>query len=134
MINKNLKIILGLSGIVVFTSLLMWNFGQSIGSYVSFEVAAKNENRAFHVVGSQAKNKPAAFSMDTKSFRFHMTDEIGNTVPVIYPKPKPSNFDQAEKIVVIGEMKQGVFYANEMLLKCPSKYNNANAAQFEPAS
>jgi two-component system chemotaxis sensor kinase CheA len=45
--------------------------------------------------------------------------------------PKPNNFEQADRIVVIGEMQNGIFYANDMLMKCPSKYNDTDEAQFE---
>lgn len=126
------RLLLGIVGIVIFTSLLMLNFGDSISSYIGFEQAA-DEGRVAHVVGSWEKDKPASFSMETKSFSFYMKDDYGTTRKVIYAKAKPSNFDEADKIVVIGEMKGEVFYANDMLLKCPSKYNDANAAQFEPA-
>jgi cytochrome c-type biogenesis protein CcmE len=35
------KLILGVSAIVLFTSLLMYNFGTSISTYVTFEQAAR---------------------------------------------------------------------------------------------
>lgn len=60
-----------------------------------------------------------------------MEDEDGNISRVIYPKPKPNNFEQAEQLVVIGQMRNGVFYANDMLMKCPSKYNTVDASQFK---
>jgi cytochrome c-type biogenesis protein CcmE len=63
-----------------------------------------------------------------------MKKEAGNVRRVIYPKPKQDNFEQADRLVVIGKMQNNVFYANEMLMKCPSKYNDADDAQFEKAS
>jgi cytochrome c-type biogenesis protein CcmE len=126
------RLLLGIVGIIIFTSLLMLNFGNSISSYIGFD-QAQNEGSIAHVVGAWDKEMPSGFSMQTKSFSFYMTDEYGATKKVIYSKAKPSNFDEADKIVVIGEMKGEIFYANDMLLKCPSKYNDANAAQFEPA-
>ena len=62
--------------------------------------------------------------MESKNFSFYMKDQSGNTRRVIYPKPKPNNFEQADQLVVIGEMQNGVFYANDMLMKCPSKYKD----------
>ncbi|TVP98344.1 MAG: cytochrome c maturation protein CcmE, partial [Balneolaceae bacterium] len=35
-----------------------------------------------------------------------------------------NNFEQATQLVVIGEMRNNVFHASEMLMKCPSKYND----------
>ena len=126
------KLIVGIIAIVVFTSLLMYNFGNSISTYVDFEQATKMEGA--HVVGTLDESQNYGFSMETKQFSFYMEDQSGNINRVIYPKPKPNNFEQADQIVVIGEMQNGVFYANDMLIKCPSKYNSAEGAEFKPAT
>lgn len=121
------KLIVGLIAIIGFTSLLMYNFGNSISTYVNFEQADGMEGA--HVVGSWEDSKSYGFSMETKQFSFHMEDRQGNVRRVVYPKPKPNNFEQATQLVVIGEMQSGVFYANDMLMKCPSKYNVADSTQ-----
>jgi cytochrome c-type biogenesis protein CcmE len=123
------KLIVGIIAIVGFTSLLMYNFGNSISTYVNFEQASDMEGA--HVVGTWDDSKDHGFSMETKQFSFYMKDETGNVRRVVFPHPKPNNFEQADRIVVIGEMQNDVFYANDMLMKCPSKYNNADEAQFE---
>lgn len=123
------KLIFGIVAIVGFTSLLMYNFGNSISTYVNFEEASGMEGA--HVVGSWVDSRNYGFSMETKQFSFYMEDEDGNISRVIYPKPKPNNFEQAEQLVVIGQMRNGVFYANDMLMKCPSKYNTVDASQFK---
>ena len=127
----NFKLILGISSIVIFTSLLMYNFGNSIDSYVNFEQAA--DRSSAHVVGSWDDTQEWGFSMESMRFSFYMKDEDGNVRRVIYPKPKPNNFEQATQLVVIGEMRNDVFYANDMLMKCPSKYNDADEAEFTRA-
>lgn len=127
------KVIIGVVLIVTFTSLLMYNFGNSISAYVDFDTAARLGDRNVHVVGSWEKEMQSGFSMETKTFSFHMKDELGTIKRVLYSKPKPNNFDQAERLVVIGQFKNGVFYADEMLMKCPSKYNDASQAEFEKA-
>lgn len=126
------KLIFGIIAIVGFTSLLMYNFGNSISTYVNFEQAA--DMRSAHVVGTWDDSKKYGFSMESKQFTFHMKDKAGNVRRVIYPKTKPNNFEKADQLVVIGKMQNGVFYANEMLMKCPSKYNNTDAAQFKKAN
>lgn len=123
------KLVIGIIAIVGFTSLLMYNFGNSISTYVNFEQAAGMDGA--HVVGTLDDSKDYGFSMETKQFSFYMEDEAGNVRRVVFPNPKPNNFEQADRLVVIGEMQNGVFYANDMLMKCPSKYNNADEAQFE---
>lgn len=128
------RLILGTIAITLFTSLLLYNFGNSISTYTDFESATGRTSTSIHVVGQWDKTRPAAFSAESKSFSFHMNDEKGNTRRVIYGQAKPSNFDQADKLVVIGEMRNDIFYARDMLLKCPSKYNDGREAAFEPAA
>ncbi|WP_340103661.1 cytochrome c maturation protein CcmE domain-containing protein [Rhodohalobacter sp. 8-1] len=127
----NLKLILGITSIVLFTSLLMYNFGNSIDSYVNFEQA--DDRGSAHVVGTWDDSQEWGFSRENMRFSFYMKDQEGNVRRVIYPKPKPNNFEQATQLVVIGEMQNDVFYANDMLLKCPSKYNDADEAEFTQA-
>lgn len=116
------KLLVGVTAIVFFTSLLMYNFGNSISTYVNFEQADDLPNA--HVVGTWDQSQEHNFSRETMRFTFYMTDQDGNTRRVVYSKPKPNNFEQATQLVVIGEMRNGVFHANEMLMKCPSKYND----------
>jgi len=126
------KVIIGVIAIIGFTTLLMVNFSNSISTYTNFSDA--ESRKSAHVVGKWEDSKDFGFSIDDKQFTFFMEDEEGNVRKVIYPKPKPNNFEQAEKLVVIGNMQNGVFYANDMLMKCPSKYNaTGKEAQFKPA-
>jgi len=116
------KVIVGVLAIVFFTSLLMYNFGNSISTYVNFEEAMDRTNS--HVIGTWDSSQDHGFSRETMQFSFHMKDQDGNVRRVVYPRPKPNNFEQATQLVVIGEMRNNVFHASEMLMKCPSKYND----------
>ncbi|WP_020401943.1 cytochrome c maturation protein CcmE [Gracilimonas tropica] len=126
------KLIIGIVAIVGFTSLLMYNFGESISTYTTFENAGERSNA--HIPGVWDKEKGAEFSLETKRFTFHMIDEAGVSRKVVYPKPKPNNFEEADQLVVIGEMRGDIFYADQMLMKCPSKYNDADPGQFTDAA
>lgn len=127
----NIKLYIGIGAIVFFTSLLMYNFGNSIDTYVNFEQA---ENRASsHVVGTWDDTQDWGFSRESMRFSFHMKDQDGNVRRVVYPRPKPNNFEQATQLVVIGEMRDNIFYANDMLMKCPSKYNDTSELEFTRA-
>jgi cytochrome c-type biogenesis protein CcmE len=57
-------------------------------------------------------------------FTFDLKDNTGKMVRVVYAKPKPANFEQAVSIVAIGhyDAAQQAFVAEDMLVKCPSKY------------
>lgn len=124
----NVKRIVGIVAIVLFTSLLMVNFGNSISTYVTFEDAADRSNA--HVVGVLDDTQPFGFSTESMQFSFHMKDQEGNVRRVVYPRPQPNNFEQATQLVVIGHMRNNTFYAEDMLMKCPSKYNDASEAEF----
>lgn len=55
-----------------------------------------------------------------------MEDNYGQVRRVSYNKPKPNNFEDAESLVVVGKMRNGVLLSDDMLVKCPSKYNDAS--------
>ena len=58
------------------------------------------------------------------NFTFDLQDGTGKMVKVVYAKPKPANFEQAVSVVAIGhyDPAQQAFLAEDMLVKCPSKY------------
>lgn len=126
------KLILGIIAIIAFTSLLMLNFSESISTYTDFDTAS--EMKSAHVPGTWDNTQEYGFSKETMQFTFYMKDESGEVRRVVYPRPKPNNFEEADRLVVIGEMRDNVFYASEMLMKCPSKYNNADPSEYTKAS
>jgi cytochrome c-type biogenesis protein CcmE len=56
------------------------------------------------------------------ALRFALKDDAGKTLDVSYDGPKPGNFDTADCAVVRGAYKHGTFRAEQLSLKCPSKY------------
>ena len=53
-----------------------------------------------------------------------MYDNKGIENKVVLHKTKPQDFERSEQIVIIGKMEGEEFHANEILMKCPSKYND----------
>ena len=53
-----------------------------------------------------------------------MIDNKGIEKKVVLYKSVPQDFQKSEQIVLIGKMKGDEFHANEILMKCPSKYND----------
>jgi cytochrome c-type biogenesis protein CcmE len=47
---------------------------------------------------------------------------------VHYNGVKPGNFEEAVQIVAVGTYHQGVFEAEQLLVKCPSKYQGIEEA------
>jgi cytochrome c-type biogenesis protein CcmE len=118
------RLIFGLIFMVLFTSLVLYNFSSSIGSYVTFDQADYRGKSQSHVIGTWVKDMPHGFNNQTRTFNFHMMDEDGNVRRVVYNNVKPQNFEDAIQLVVKGTMSNGVFYSDDMLVKCPSKYND----------
>ncbi|MEM6644169.1 MAG: cytochrome c maturation protein CcmE [Bacteroidota bacterium] len=100
-------------------------------TYVTFQEARtlsdQGYNKSIHVVGSLPKTMRGEIvgireSPDKLSFRFDMIDENGFRQEVLYANPVPADFTKSEQVVIIGAYNGKYFIAEEILLKCPSKY------------
>ncbi|MFT4604060.1 MAG: cytochrome c-type biogenesis protein CcmE [Rhodothermales bacterium] len=116
------KTIFGTIFLVGFTGLLLTSFGQQVGGYMDFEQAAASGESA-HVVGMWVEDQPFTYDPASNVFAFSMADELGNIRRVSYSNPKPANFEDAEKLVIEGYADGDEFIAENILVKCPSKYN-----------
>lgn len=116
--------IIGLITIAICVCFLV-SLNADTSSYSNFTEAAKDA-REFHVMGYWEKSKGTHYDpqKDANHFSFFMKDQNGTVNKVVYKGTKPQDFERSEKLVLIGEMKAGTFYASKILMKCPSKYNN----------
>jgi len=90
------------------------------------------ETRGQHVhLPLKPLHDTAQFDIKTMTLTFEGEDETGR-VKVVYPKGKPNNFEAATQVVAIGSYKDGVFYAEDMLVKCPSKYQGETQTAQNP--
>ena len=100
----------------------MYSFKSTLTSYVTVK-EAKASKRPVQIAGLAVKGTKR---YDTKSNNlvFTLREDSGDEMIVEYGGPRPANFDDVAKIVVIGkyEPKRQVFAAKEMLIKCPTKY------------
>ena len=104
----------------IFTTL------NNTSTYADFTEAAKDPGSEFHVVGKLNKEKEAVYEpkVDANLFTFYMIDNKGVECKVILHKNKPQDFERSEQIVLIGQMQGQTFEASDILMKCPSKYND----------
>ncbi len=95
-------------------------------TYASFSEAEKSPDNEFHVVGKFDKEKESVYDpqVNANVFSFYMIDNKGTERKVILNKNKPQDFERSEQIVLIGKMKGEEFVASDILMKCPSKYND----------
>mgnify|MGYP000859907222 CR=1 FL=1 len=118
----NRKIIL-IALVLAFVGYAGWSFMDSVTPYVGIK-EAKASTSSVQVKGLLAADAPAPHA-EGKDFVFTLQDEeTGETLPVRYHGTKPDQFDEAHHIVAIGKAKDGVFEADKLLIKCPSKYES----------
>lgn len=105
---------------VIFTSL------QSSSTYSDFTEASENPDTEYHVVGKLNKTVPIQYDpkINADECSFLMTDSKGIEKQVVLHKSVPQDIEKSEQIVLIGKMQGEAFHANEILMKCPSKYND----------
>lgn len=106
---------------VIFTSL------KNTSTYADFTEAVANPDKEYHVVGKLNKNEPLIYDpkVNADEFIFTLIDNKGIEKRVVLHKSKPQDFERSEQIVIIGKMQGDQFHANDILMKCPSKYNEA---------
>ncbi len=95
-------------------------FRQSLTPYVSF-AEAKTGATKVQVAGGLVPDSPRYLD-ETSQLRFVLVDEQGENLTVLYGGVVPGNFEEATEIVVVGRFEDGVFAAEKLLTKCPSKY------------
>ena len=134
----NIKLIIGVVIIAVFVVWGAMAFINTTVQYVSFEEAAKSKT-IVQVIGKIDFDQ-VKYSDDHTRFEFAVYDvEAENeiTAPrmqVHFFGVVPGNFDQATSVVLKGKIgDEGAFVANEMLVKCPSKYQGDDGEYQDPA-
>lgn len=100
-------------------------FVGSASPYVTIH-DARQDVRRVHVVG---KIDQATLANNTLAgeVKFDLKDETG-IMKVRYVGPPQSNLEHATQVVVIGSVKGETFEADQMLVKCPSKYESESTA------
>lgn len=97
------------------------SFVETNVEYTNFQSAVSNHKKV-QVKGEWIKDKPSSFDAANSQFVFYMKDENGREEKVVFDGAKPNNFELANAVVVKGRYQEGYFHANEILTKCPSKY------------
>lgn len=118
------RYIIGSIIIIAFVALAMKSFDSSKIEYADFS-KAKEKGKTVQVIGSWVKEKDYVYNSEKNQFEFYMKDEKNNECYVKYNGAKPNNFDIAPMVVIKGKYESGEFHANEILTKCPSKYEGS---------
>lgn len=98
---------------------------KDVSTYSNYEDAVKGQR--VRIAGELARDRDMIYdpAKNAEEFIFYMTDANGVTKKVVLDQAKPQEFERSETVVVTGYLdKQDVFYADDILVKCPSKYKN----------
>jgi len=120
--------IIAIALIAVAIAALIGSLSDS-SSYADLNEALANPGREYHVVGVLDRSQEIVYepSQNASLTQFTMQDLEGHSCRVKLAKAKPQDFERSERIVLIGEASaDGEFHARDMLMKCPSKYNEQN--------
>jgi cytochrome c-type biogenesis protein CcmE len=116
----NLKGILAVTLLLAAVGIGVTSFRKSVTPYISF-AEARTASGLVQVNGVLA-DKQYVLRQQEQYLSFRLRDARGEILPVEYRGVIPGNFDQATSVVAIGRYHDGKFAAEQLLVKCPSKY------------
>lgn len=116
----NLKITLALLLVAAGVAIGVTSFKKSVTPYITF-AEARHTTGLVQVNGNIA-DKDYVIKPSEQYLSFHLRDQKGEVMPVVYRGVIPGNFDQATMVVAIGRFQGDHFQAEQLLVKCPSKY------------
>ena len=96
-----------------------------VSTYATFS-EAETAGTTVRVAGELAKERPIEYDpqVNPNLFSFYVRDADGREERVVLTAAKPQDFEQSEQIVVTGAMRGEQFLADDLLMKCPSKYKD----------
>lgn len=107
---------------VLAVIMAMYSFRSTLTTYVSVS-EAKVSPRQVQVAGVVVKGSKR-YDLQNNRLMFTLREDTGDEMVVEYDGQRPANFDDVTKIVSTGKYnkKRRVFVARELLIKCPTKY------------
>jgi cytochrome c-type biogenesis protein CcmE len=116
----NFKILLAVGLLALAATVGVSSFKRTVTPYIGFR-EARSASGLVQVNGKLA-DKDYILKPEEQFLRFKLRDEQGEVMPVEYRGVIPGNFDQAVSVVAIGRYQGDHFEAQQLLVKCPSKY------------
>lgn len=95
-------------------------------SVQTFASAAEKPGKNFKIAANLDTDQPMIYDaiQNPNEFIFHAIDKKGNKKKVIFKGAKPTDFERAEQLNMMGTIDGDVFVCNSMQMKCPSKYES----------
>ncbi len=106
---------------------------QSSTFYMSVNQAEQSRtNNQTITVNGNIVGKTIAWDEKSQLLRFSIWDKPGEKMlPVVFHGTKPDEFSSGWPVIVTGHLAPaGTFYANQLLIKCPSKYSSESSVTY----
>lgn len=125
-------------GGIIIVLFMIWGasaFFKTTIQYVSIE-KAKSSTKIVQVMGKIDFDK-VFYNADDSRLEFAVYDaealdkSTASTMNVVYYGVVPGNFDQATSVVLKGKSEGNIFIADQMLVKCPSKYQGEDGDGYQ---
>ena len=100
-------------------------FVQNASPYLTINQLSET-SKGVHVVGKIVPGSLEQRNM-SREVHFQLKDDTG-VMNVVYTGPALTNLEHATTVVVIGDKKTQNFSSEQMLVKCPSKYESGKKA------
>lgn len=110
-------IALALAGVIALVS--------NVDTYKTFKSAQElPEGKSSTVVGKLTQIHKIEYNpeLNPNLTTFYAEDKEGMVMKVRYTQPKPIDFERSEELTMTGEVINGEFHTDKILMKCPSKY------------
>ena len=121
------KLWFGILLVVASIFLGVTTFRKTLTPYTSF-AEARRFGQSVQVNGVLQDPKAVKFDPAKSELVFALKDDKNEVMEVVYKGVKPANFEQATNVVAIGAYQDGKFAADQLLVKCPSKYQAEGAS------
>lgn len=108
-------------------------FKKGLVNYVSFKEAGTATDTTVQIMGAPVPGS-MGYNQAAHTLTFSMADGAGSTMPIVFSGPKPDDLNTAmskgAKITAVGSFdpKQRVFVADDLRVKCPSKYQGGQGS------
>ncbi len=125
-------------GGIIIVLFVVWGasaFLKTTIQYVSIGEAARAE-RTVQVMGKIDFDR-VVYNADQSRLEFAIYDaeapdkETARSMNVVFYGVVPGNFDQATSVVLKGKSEGDHFVADQMLVKCPSKYQGEGGQEYQ---
>lgn len=113
----------GLLVVVIAGGFTLWAFSSNMTPYVDVKTARASTGQV--QVRGYILHDTAIYDARIGALKFMIKDDKGEKMQIVYRGAKPDAFDKAPETAALGAYRDGVFVSEQLIVKCPSKYDDS---------